>query len=162
MARARAGRGPFETVEEESEILNALHLHGLNHLAARLTHLSAMIADDPDEPGLVIESLRSFAAFFMQEESLPVPEIGADPQGFLEAEWRIPASGGSIPASDEPHWGCGDGILAMKFLSTGLVQFFATSGPAGQGKEPLRIGGILPKKDIMSAVQPFVPRLTVP
>lgn len=162
MASARAGRGSFATVEEESEILNALRLRGLNQLAARLTHLSAMIADDPDEPGLVIESLRSFAAFFMQERRLPVPEVGADPQGHLEAEWWIPASGGSIPASDDPHWGCGDGILAMKFLATGLVQFAATSGPAVQGKEPLRTGGILPKKDIMSAVRPFVSRLTVP
>ena len=162
MASARTDRGPFETIEEENDTSDALRLHGLNQLAARLTHLSAMIANDPDEPELVIESLRSFAAFFMQEKCLPVPEIGADPQGFLEAEWRIPASEGSIPASGDPHWGCGDGILAMKFLSTGLVQFAATSGPARQGKERLRTGGILPKMDIMSAVQPFVSRLIAP
>lgn len=78
-------------IAEATAIVDALRSHGLNQLAARLTHLSAMIADDPDEPGLVIESLRSFAAFFMQEKRLPVPEVGADPQGFLEAEWRIPA-----------------------------------------------------------------------
>jgi len=67
-----------------------------------------------------------------------------------------------MPALDDRLWGSDDGILAMKFLATGLVQFAATSGPAGQGKERLRAGGILPKKDIMSAVQPFVFRLTIP
>ncbi len=149
-------------VAEETAIVDALRSHGLDELAARLTHLSVIIADDPDEPDLVLESLRSFAGFFMQATRLPAPEIGVGPQGILEAEWRIPASGGSIPASSAPYWGCGDGILAMKFLSSGLVQFAATSGLAGQTKDRLRTSGILPKKDIMSAVQPFVSRLAVP
>ena len=145
---------------EEKEIVDTLRSHGLNELAARLAHLGGMIADDPEEPDLVIESLRSFADFFMQTDRLPLPEIGADPEGLVEAEWRIPANAAS-KASANRYWGRGDGILAMKFLPSGLVQFAATSGPAGQGRERLRTSGILPKTDIMPAVQAFSSRLAV-
>lgn len=154
-------RTPPTEVVEEKEIVDALKSHGLNEVANRLVQLKEMIAEDPDEPDLVIESLRSFADFFMQESHLPVPEIGAGPEGFLEAEWRIPSSGGRKAASDESFWGRGDGILAMKFLPTGLVRFAATSGPAGQGKERLRTSGILPRNSILPAVQTFISRLAV-
>ncbi len=149
-------------MDEAQEIVDALRAFGRDELAARIAQLQELLAADPDAPDLILESLQSFASFFTHEDRLPVPEVGAGPEGFLEAEWQIPANGGSMPAPDGRHWGSGDGILAIKFLSAGLVQFAATSGPAGQGKERLRAGGILPKKDIMSAVQPFVFRLTIP
>ena len=148
-------------IAEENEVVDALRSHGLDEVAARLAHVGAMLSDDLDGPDLVIESLRSFADFFMQQHRLPVPEIGVGPQGYLEAEWRLPANGGAMVASDERYWGRGDGILAMKFLPTGLVQFAATSGPAGQGKERLTTRGILPENRVMSAVQTFVSRLAV-
>ena len=148
-------------VASEGEIVNALRSRGLNEVAARLVHLAELLADDPDEPDLVIESLRSFAEFFIQEDRLPIPEIGAGPEGFVEAEWRIPESGGRKAARDERYWGGGDGVLAMKFLPTGLVQFAATSGPAGRGNERLKASGILPKNGVMPAVETFVSRLVV-
>ena len=155
-------RTPIMEVTEEKEIVDTLKSHGLNEVASRLVQLREMIAEDPDETNLVIESLRSFADFIMQETHLPVPEIGAGPEGYVEAEWRIPSRGGRKAASDESYWGRGDGILAMKFLPTGLVRFAATSGPAGQGKERLRTSGILPRNSILPAVQTFISRLAVP
>ena len=148
-------------VSEEKEIVNTLISHGPNEVAYRLVQLKEMIAGDPDEPDLAIESLRSFADFFIQETHLPAPEIGAGPEGFVEAEWRIPSRGGKKAASDESYWARGDGILVMKFLPTGLVRFAATSGPAGQGKERLRTSGILPKNSILPAVQTFISCLVV-
>ena len=148
-------------VTEEKEILDALRSHGLNEVAARLAQLIEMLDEDPDEPDLAIESLRSFAEFFIQEARLPVPEVGAGPEGFVEAEWRISTNGEGMVASEKSYWGRGDGILAIKFLPTGLVRFAATSGPAGQGKERLRTSGILPTNSILPAVQTFVSRLTV-
>jgi len=155
-------RTPIMEVTEEKEIVDTLKSHGLNEVASRLVQLREMIAEDPDETNLVIESLRSFADFIMQETHLPVPEIGAGPEGFVEAEWRISSIEGRKAASDESYWGRGDGILAMKFLPTGLVRFAATSGPAGQGKERLRTSGILPRNSILPAVQTFISRLAVP
>lgn len=148
-------------VTEEKEIVDTLKSHGLNEVASRLDQLKEMITGDPDEPDLVIESLRSFADFIMQETHLPVPEIGAGPEGYVEAEWRIPSRGGRKAASDERYWGRGEGILAMKFLPTGFVRFAAISRPAGQGKERLRITGILPRNSISPAVQLFTSRLAV-
>ena len=151
---------PTEVVEER-EVVNALNAHGFDEVASRLVQLKETIAEDPDETNLVIDSLRPFAEFTMQETHLPVPEIGADSEGFVEAEWRIPSSGEGKAASAESYWGRGDGILAMKFLPTGLVRFAATSGPAGQGKERLRTSGILPRNSILPAVQTFMSRLAV-
>ena len=154
-------RSPIMEGKEEKEIWDALKSHGLNELAARLAQLRELLEDDPEEPDLAIESLQSFAEFFIQEARLPVPEIGAGPEGFVEAEWRIPLNGVRPAASDESYWGRGDGILAMKFLPTCLIRFAATLGPVGQGKERLRTSGILPTNSILPAVQAFVSRLTV-
>ena len=148
-------------ITEEKEIVDTLKSHGLNEVAYRLVQLKEMISEDSDEPDLEIESLRSFADFLIQETHLPVPEIGAGPEGYVEAEWRIPSRGGRKAASDESYWGRGDGILAMKFLPTGLVRFAATSGPAAQGQERLRTSGILPRNSTLSVVQPFISRLAV-
>ena len=149
-------------VTEEKEIVDALRSQGLNEVAARLIQLIELLEEDPDEPDLAIESLLSFAEFFMQEPQLPVPEIGADSEGFVEAEWRISSNREKMAPSDESYWGRGDGILAMKFLPTGLIRFAATSGPAGRGKERLRTSGVLPRTSILPAVQTFVSRLAVP
>ena len=151
----------------EEEIVAAMRGYGLAAIADRLNHLRAQIADDPDEPDLVLESLRSFADFFMHEDRLPLPEVGIGPEGFLEAEWRIPAErGASVVASharwvrpDERYWGQGDGILAMKFLPSGSIQYAAISGPVGRGKERLRSSGVYSKDSIMSAIQAFTSRL---
>ena len=154
----------------EEEIMAAMRGYGLAAIADRLNHLRALIADDPDEPDLVLESLRSFADFFMHEDRLPVPEVGAGPEGFLEAEWRIPAER-EAPAiapsvrwvrPDDRYWGQGDGILAMKFLPSGSIQYAAVSGPVGRAKERLRSSGVYSKNSIMSAIQEFTSRLGLP
>ena len=142
--------------------IDALRSHGLNEVDVRLIQLIEMLEEDPEEPDLAIESLRSFAEFFIQEARLPVPQIGAGPEGFVEAEWRIPSNGVRPAASDESYWGRGDGILAMKFLPNGLIRFNGTSGPAGRSKERLRTSGILPRTSTLPAVQTFVSRLAVP
>ena len=154
-------RTPLIDFAEENEIVDALRSYGLNEVAARLVLLREMLDEDPDEPDLAIESLRLFAEFFIQEARLLVPEVGAGPEGFVEAEWRISSNGEKMAPPDESYWGRGDGILAMKFLTTGLVRFAATSWPAGQGKERLRTSGTLPRTSILPAVQTFVSRLTV-
>ena len=47
--------------------IDALRSHGLNEVAVRLIQLIEMLEEDPEEPDLAIESLRSFAEFFIQE-----------------------------------------------------------------------------------------------
>ena len=159
-----------KVAESEEEIVAAMRWYGLVAIANRLNHLRALIAEDPDEPDLVLESLRSFADFFMHEDRLPVPEVGVGPEGFLEAEWRIPAKREAPVIApfvrwerpDERYWGQGDGILAMKFLPSGSIQYAAVSGPVGRGKERLRSSGVYSKNSIMPAIQAFTSRLGLP
>ena len=152
---------PRMDVLEENEIVEALRSHGLDDVAVRHVQLRELLEEDPDESDLVIESLRLFADFLLQETNLPVPEIGAGPEGFVEAEWRIPPIEDRKANPNDRYWGLGDGILAMKFLPTGLIRFAATSGPAGRGRERLRTSGILPRTSILPAVQTFLSRLAV-
>ena len=159
-----------KVAESEEEIVAAMRWYGLVAIADRLNRLKALIAEDPDEPDLVPESLRSFADFFMHEDRLPVPEVGVGPEGFLEAEWRIPAKREAPVIApfvrwvrpDERYWGQGDGILAMKFLPSGSIQYAAVSGPVGRGKERLRSSGVYSKNSIMPAIQAFTSRLGLP
>ena len=134
MPSERIGTALIQAAEEEIEIGDALRAHGHDEVAVRLAQLRELLAEDPDELDLVLESLRSFADFFIQEERLTVPEVGAGPEGFLEAEWRIPIRSEKTASPDNSYWGRGDGILAMKFLPSGLVQFAATSGRPDWGK----------------------------
>ena len=131
-------------VTEENAIAEVLRSHGLNEVATRLVQLIEMLDEEPDEPDLEIESLQSFAELFVEETHLPVPEIGAGPEGFVEAEWRITPSGNGRANPNERYWDRGDGVLAMKFLPTGLIRFAATSGPSFGVKSDFEPAGFCP------------------
>ena len=140
--------------DQEQEIVAALRESRLDTVSDRLNSLRQLIAEDPDEPPIVLESLRSLALFLISNQNLLAPEIGSDPEGLVEAEWRIPSEGGRIKPC-EPFWGQGNGIVAMKFSPSGLVRYVALSGPAGRGTERLRASGTLPRESIMDWLQPF-------
>ena len=120
------------------EIIAALRLLGIRGIAERLRYLHDVSLDgDPDEPPMALDSLRELALFFATERPWNDPEIGISPDGLLQAEWRV-----------------GGGILAMKFLPGGFIQFAAVSRLAGH-HPPLRVHGTLPKDQAMGALQAF-------
>ena len=113
----------------------------LRTIATRLDYLFEISQEDPDEPTMALASLRELALFFASEPQRDEPEIGLSPDGHLQAEWRV-----------------GDGgILAMKFLRDGLIQFAAISRPTG-GTQPFRVNGTLPKDGALDAVRAFIRR----
>ena len=99
----------------------------------------------PDEPAIVLASLRELALFLLSQRRLVEPEIGLGPDGLLLAEW----------ASTER------GVLAMKFLADGIIQFAGVSGAGGAGPR-LRVHGRLPKDRALDAVRAFVPSVNGP
>ena len=129
---------------QHEEITDVLPLIGLRAIADRLDYLHEISNDDPDEPTMVLASLRGLALFFVSEplyvseQQNGEPEIGISPDGMLQAEWRVRDGG----------------ILAMKFLSDGLIQFAAVSRPTS-GQRPFRVNGTLPKDEALRTVQPF-------
>ena len=99
----------------------------------------------PDEPAIVLASLRELALFLLSQRRLVEPEIGLSPDGLLLAEWV------------SAEWG----VLAMKFLPDGIIQFAGVSAAGGAGPR-LRVHGVLPKDRALEAVRAFVPSLNGP
>ena len=133
----------IETASTHEGIVAMLRLFGLATVADRLSYLRSLADDDPDEPTIKIESLRAMALFLMDERQLPDPHIGVTPDGLIQVEWRLATRG----------------ILAMVFLTSGMIHFAAISGPTQAGIERLRVNGTLPKDGALAAVQPFSSQL---
>lgn len=134
-----AWRPQIDAVAQHEQIIAVLRLFGLDAVADRLGYLHSLADDDPEEPRIDIESLRAMALFIMGERQLPDPQIGVNPDGLIQIEWRV-----SI-----------DGLLAMEFLPSGLIRFAAISARAQPGLERLRVNGTLPKEDTLKALRPF-------
>ncbi len=133
----------IEGAHTHEEIVGLLRLFRLDAIADRLSYLHALADDDPDESPIEIESLRAMALFLMSERKLPDPQIGINPDGLMQIQWRVSSNG----------------LLAMEFLSTRLIRFAAISEPARPGVERLSVNGTLPKDETLDAVQLFTSRL---
>lgn len=121
------------------EIIAVLPLLGLGAVADRLAYLRELSGDDdPNEPSMALASLRELALFFVSEQRHSDPEIGVSPDGLLQAEW---------PVRD-------GGVVAMKFLPAGLIQFAAISNGTN-GSQRFRIHGTLPKDQALDAARAF-------
>lgn len=129
--------GPESTHEV---IIAVLRWWGREAIADRLIYLRGLARSDPDEPPMVVESLRAMAHFLMSERQLPDPQIGVTPDGFVQIEWRVMTSG----------------ILAMEFLPSDLIRFAAVSGPARRGVDRRTVNGTLRKDEALAAIQPFI------
>ena len=131
---------------QPQEVIASLSLGGRHTIAARIRELHEMAGDGaPDETPIRLTSLRELALFFMKRHQLADPEIGLSPDGLLQAEW-MSAEGG---------------VLAMKFLPDGMIQFAAVSAADRAGRR-LRVCGVLPKDRVLEAVRAFIPSMDGP
>lgn len=121
-------------------IIAVLRWWGRGAIADRLVYLQGLTRHDPDEPPMVLGSLRAMAHLLMSERQLPDPQIGVTPDGLVQVEWRVLTSG----------------ILAMEFLPSGLIRFAAVSGPARSGVDRRTVNGTLRKDEALAAIQPFI------
>ena len=130
----------------QNEILLLLQESGLKQIADRLRYLQDLSRNDPEEPSMVIDSMRALVGFLTTERSLPDPEIGMSPNGLAQVEWRIPP----------------DGILALEFLTTGLIRFAAVSASTKHSDIRLRVNGTLPKGGVLDAIRSFTSSIDQP
>ena len=128
------------------EILLLLQESGFKQTADRLRYLKNLARHDPDEPSMVIDSMRALVGFLTTERSLPDPEIGISPNGLAQIEWRIPP----------------DGILAMEFLPTSLIRFAAVSASSEHNDKRSRVNGTLPKGEVLDAIRSFTSSIGQP
>ena len=125
---------------EHGEILAILPLLGLRKIADRLDYLRDITKDDdPEEPAMLLASLRELALFFVSDcPPWGVPDIGICPDGSLQAEWIM-----------------NRGAVAMEFLPDGLIRFAAISNDVVAGNRS-SISGTMAKYPALSALQPFL------
>ncbi len=131
------------TAKDPNGIAAALAIGGYQAAANRIRRLHEMTTDaDTDDPAIVLDSLRELALFFLGQRWIVkiMPEIALSPDGLLLVEW----------ASAE------QGVLAMKFLPDGIIQFAGVSADRGAGPR-LRVHGKLPKDRALEAVRIFIP-----
>ena len=138
-----AWRPQITAASTHEEVIAVLRMFGLDSIADRLGYLRSLVYDVPDEPPIELESLRAMALFIMSERQLPLPRMAVSPDGLIQIEWRPEDSG----------------ILAMKFLLDGKIQFAEIGEKTSEGVERARISGTLEKDDMMRALHPFVSRL---
>ena len=124
---------------KQEEIIAIVRLFGLEAIADRLSYLQKMIADDPDEQPIVLDSLRQLTLFLMSERQLPDPQIGVNASGLMQVEWRVPENG----------------ILAMEFLPSDFIRFAAVSAPVTHGPQRMTVSGTLRKDATLEAVGEF-------
>lgn len=133
----------LDMVITNREIIDLLWELGRCAVADRLVYLEGLHDDDPDEPLLEFESLRTLASFVLSEGQFPDPEIGLTPRGLAVGQWRI------LP----------DGILTMEFLPNDWIRF-AGIGCAGLPfSQRRRISGELEKHKAIDAVRDFTGQL---
>ena len=140
-----AWRPQIEAADSIAEIIGILRLFRLSAIANRLRYLRDLADDDPDATPLNLDSLRFMALFTMSERRLPDPRIAVSPDGLAHIEWRLPTNG----------------ILAIEFLTSGLIRFAAISAPAQPKDDRMYVSGTLPKDEALAAVKSFTKQLIV-
>ena len=146
--------GPVSQLNHVDELIEHLRAYGRHLVADRIQQFLVIRNEDPDEPPIVIESLRSLVGFILQERRLIPPVIGSDPSGLMELEWHLADNG-------DPNsiWGRGNGVVSMRFLRSGNIQYVALSGPKRRGQERLRIIGEATKREMIAKLDAFAQRV---
>ena len=125
-------------------------------VADRIEEFLALLAEEPDEAPIAMESLRSLVVFVLMTPHLRTPIVSADREGLMELEWHLADDG-------DPHnfWGRGNGVVSLKFLTSGLIQYVALSGPHQKGVERLRKQGESTKEYMLRSLGEFASRIRI-
>jgi hypothetical protein len=100
--------------------------------------------DNPDEPPLELESLRTFAEFVTSERQLPSPAIGLSPSGLAVGQWSIPPNG----------------ILALEFRPANWIRFAGIGNSPYSSTPRQRVSGTLRMRAALDAIRAFTSQLT--
>ena len=140
--------------ESEVDLLVYLREKGRQPIADRIEEFLALLAEESDEAPIAIDSLRSLVIFVFMTPHLRMPIVGSDREGLMELEWHLADDG-----DPDSFWGRGNGVVSLKFLTSGLIQYVALSGPHQKGVERLRKQGESTKEYMLRSLGEFTPRI---
>ena len=136
-------------------LISALGIYDCETVATRIQEFLTIREEEPDEPPIVRESLLSLVQFLIQEPQLLPPIVSSDPYGLMELEWHLMDNG-----DPNTPWGRGNGVVSLKFLKSGSIQYVALSGPKRKGHDRLRRHGSSSKCEMLFELGEFAQRIT--
>ncbi len=141
--------------ESEAALTAYLRDRGKGPVADRIDKFLDILAQEPDEAPIDFDSLRSLVSFVLMSPTLRPPIVGSDPEGLMELEWHLADNGNA-----DSFWGRGKGVVSLKFLTSGLVQYVALSGPHQKGVERLQTQGVSTKEYMLRSLGEFTSKIT--
>ena len=149
-------KDPIPSLPSEINVLiSALKVYGHESTAATIQDFLAIRDVDPDEPPIIRESLLSLVQFLIQELQLLPPVVSSDLDGLMELEWHLLDNGDL-----NTIWGRGNGVVSLKFLKSGNIQYVALSGPKRRGQDRLRLHGEATKCEMLAELGEFAQKIT--
>ena len=146
---------PPSLPSEIDVLMSALVIYGCAAAAAKIQEFLAIREEDPDEPPINRESLLSLVQFLIQEPQLLPPVVSSDLDGLMEMEWHLLDNG-----DPNTPWGRGNGVVSLKFLKSGSIQYVALSGPRRRGQDRLRLHGEATKCEMLADLGEFAQKIT--
>ena len=141
--------------ESETALTAYLRGRGKSPVADRIDKFLGILAEEPDEAPIVFDSLRSLVSFVLMSPTLSPPVVGSDTEGLMELEWHLADNG-----NPDSFWGRGNGVVSLKFLTSGLVQYVALSGPHQKGMLRLQTQGVSTKDYLLRSLGEFTAKIT--
>jgi hypothetical protein len=152
----KADDNDYVSAAASEAVLTAyLRARGRGPVADRIEKFLDILTQEPDEAPIAMDSLRSLVSFVLMTPNLRTPIVGADWEGLMELEWHLADNG-----DPDSYWGRGNGVVSLKFLRSGLIQYVALSGPHQEGVERLRKQGESTKEYMLRSLGEFTPRIT--
>ena len=137
------------TEPEVSGPLHKLELMGWGSVANSIRQFLELA--EPDDPPFLEDSLKCLASFLAFNPVLSSPIVGADLFGHVELEWHLH----SDIDSDTQN----KGVVSLRFLETGVIQFVALSKPYREGTERTKLLGKSSPEHIMEELGSFANRI---
>lgn len=133
----------LENIKKIEEIIWMIDRFVSQPMAARLTYLHQLPVDDDYEDPINLESVKGFALFIMNKPSLPYPQIGANPDGCVHAEWEGPSYG----------------TVILEFLSSNFIQFTVIRPRSAPQHPRVYYTGVAPLEDVVQKIELDMRRL---
>lgn len=133
----------LEVATTVEDTISVLKKSGLHRAAKRITYLSSLHREDPDEPEIDLASLKQMVSTIISNPILRRPNLTLTEFGHIHAEWPTTLGG----------------RVVMTFLPSGLADYAAISEAATQGSEIKRVNGRHFVAEAINAVRWFTDRI---
>ena len=123
------------------DAIEQMRIGGRQLVADEIAELLHSIREDPEEDeDIQPDSLRAMARFLVEHQEYADPLTGPDPNGIMQAEWRI----------------FGDGLVVMAFLDGEHVRCIAQAEPPDE--TALNVSDELPARQAAEKYGRLIPR----